>query len=290
MAEQNAAVDDKVVLTQKQFRRLKREARRARIAGDIVDLFGDPIPKALLEDYDLGAGAGEIPQGLQRKYLIRSNNISRCWNRVQLYAPELMREGQPKKILEMSTAHGGMLEVLRHFGHDVTGNDYVNLVYHPEGEAGSRAIYRDVNDTSFIREVDDYGLPVPKAGEPVADWPYRKIIESIGIPMSLFDAGHTPYPHKDKAFDVLFCFQAIEHYCHPKDWMQIVAEFCRITRQSIVIMLNPTREDLHAKDPSYLEAFNKARMDLRNYDANGFHCTSTHLHWGQALGFKLSAK
>jgi hypothetical protein len=80
--------------------------------------------------------------------------------------------------------------------------------------------------------------------------------------------------------------QAIEHYCHPSDWMQIVDEMCRIARQGVFLLLNPMMPEMTA-DPTYADAFHKARSDLRDFDRNGFRCVGCHLHWGQALGFKL---
>ena len=106
--------------------------------------------------------------------------------------------------------------------------------------------------------------------------------------MEIFDAGRVPYPLADKSFDVTLCFQAIEHYCHPKDWLPIVDEFCRISRKSVFIMLNrliPQFRDI----PEYLSEFNAFRLAMRSYRQNGFVCVSSHVHWDQALGFKLMA-
>lgn len=270
------------------IRSLQKEVRKLRLGGDIMDLFGDPVPKSLLSEYEVEDLDGQLSRNIQKKYKSRPANIKRCWNRVQLFLPELMHHDSPKqRVLEMSTAHGGMLEVLRHFGHDVMGNDYVNLV--ATGEDDSRALYRGVNDESFVREYDDYGLPVPKPGERLYDWPYRKIIESIDLPMSLFDAGKVPYPFEDKEFDVLICMQAIEHYCHPKDWMTIVDEFCRVTRKSIVLLLNPMLKNMGGAPRDYPKAYRQAKLDLRTYRRNGFACTGCHMLWGEPAGFKLTA-
>lgn len=274
--------------SRKFVRNLQKELRHLRVGGDIMDLFGDPVPKELLTEYKSDDLDGQLARNIQKKYKSRPANIKRCWNRVQLFLPELMHQDGPKqRVLEMSTAHGGMLEVLRHFGHEVVGNDYVNLV--SEDKAG-RALYRDLNDPDFNRETDDYGLPVPKAGEQLYDWPYRKIIESINIPMNLFDAGKTPYPIRSKDFDVLICMQAIEHYCHPKDWMNVVDEFCRVTKKSVVILLNPMLKNMGGAPRDYAEAYRKAKLDLRTYRRNGFVCSSTYMMWGEPAGFKLTAE
>ncbi len=267
---------------------LIRRVRQLKVGGDVMDLFGDPIPSELMGEYRVDDFDSNLRRGIQKKYLKRPSNIKRCWNRVQLYLPELMHHDAPgQKVLEMSTAHGGMLEVLRHFGHDVLGNDYLNFVSNTSEK--SRAFFRNLNDKDFQRETDDYGLPVPGPEDELVDWPYRRIIDSINIPMALFDAGHVPYPFEDKKFDVLICMQAIEHYCHPKDWMTIIDEFCRITRRSIVLLLNPVRDNLGGAPDDYEEAYSEAKYNLRNYRRNGFACTSCHMHWGEPVGFKLSA-
>lgn len=240
------------------------------------------IPRVLRRHYrlapDAWAGHGRKLQG---KYLKRRRNIARAMNRVHLYLPELVH-GPPCSVLELSTGHGAILEVLRHYGHTVLGNDYPNMV------SGRRerpsALFRSLNDPDFVREVDDYGLPIPTDAAP--DWPYRPIIESVGLPMNIFDAGCTPYPVADGAHDYVLCFQAIEHYCHPRDWMAVVAEMRRIARRGIFILLNPMLPDLAARS-DYAEAFEGFRSAMRRHDEGGFRCVGVFVNWGQALGFKL---
>ncbi len=253
-----------------------------------MDLFADPLPEALSGHYPVKNVDARLSRQIQRKYKRRPTNLLRCWNRVQLFLPELMHHyGPRRRVLEMSTAHGGMLEVLRYFGHDVLGNDYLNLTANREN---NRAFFREVNDANFKRSFDDYGLPVPENGDAVVDWPYRAIIESIGIPMKLFDGGLVPYPFEDKEFDVLICMQAIDHYCHPKDWLSIIDEFCRVTRKSIVLVLNPLIRQFNGMPDDYPDAYNEARLALRSYRRNGFACSSCHMMWGEPVGFKLTAE
>jgi hypothetical protein len=251
--------------------------------ADIGRHFETPVPAEFNQPYTVTetdwTGMSRPPQG---KYLNRKRNLRRAMNRIQLFLPELLG-GAPKRIFELSTAHGAILEVLRHYGHEVMGNDYVNMVSGDTPE--QRAIYRRVNDPGFVRDKDDYGLPIP-SGDQIVDWPYRPIIDSIGIPMALFDAGRTPYPLEAQSFDYVLSMQAIEHYCHPQDWMTIVDEMCRIARQGVFLLLNPMMPEMTA-DPVYAQAFHKARADLRDFDRHGFRCVGCHLHWGQALGFKL---
>ena len=106
------------------------------------------------------------------------------------------------------------------------------------------------------------------------------------MPIKLFDGGMTPYPIDKKSQDVMFCMQAIEHYCHPDEWGTILEEFCRITTQAIVIFLNKLPNHL-AEQPDYVAAFERAKIALRDYNANGFTCISVHMHWGEALGYRL---
>ena len=273
--------------TEAEIIELRRSLRRLRVGSDFLDLFGDPIPEDLLTDYPCEDVNRGLSREIQRKYSVRSKNIRRCWNRVEQYLPELMsHEAQKHNVLELSTAHGGMLEVLRHFGHDVVGTDYYNMLTVHGGQ--DTTIFRDVNDPEFTRFVDDFGQNIDADNTSEIVWPYKNIIESIGIPMALFDAGKTPYPLDEKQFDVVLCFQAIEHYCHPKHWLDLMDEFCRIARKSIVILVNPLNWRMVDND-EYVEAFNAAKLAMKKYDRNGFRCISTHMHWGEAAGFKFMA-
>lgn len=262
--------------------KIRKLVRKERTKADNLDLFGEAPPADLMTDYPLDEEGLVRNEKIQQKYAKRPRNIERSWNRVQLYFPELIG-AEPQDILEMSTAHGGMLEVLRHFGHRVMGTDYANMVWSKDGAA--MAQFRKLNDDRFAREVDDYGNPIDPEKP---DWPYRHITEAIDLPMTVFDAGVTPYPFADKSYDVTMCFQAIEHYCHPSDWMRIVDEFCRISRKTVFVMLNRLIPEFRAK-PDYKAAFDEFRLGMRGYRQNGFTCTASFVHWDQALGFKLQA-
>lgn len=39
----------------------------------------------------------------------------------------------------------------------------------------------------------------------------------------------------------------------------------------------------------YEDAFQNARINLRDYNANGFENVASHMHWGKVHGFKLVA-
>lgn len=266
--------------------RLRREVWQTKIAADKIDLFGEAPPAELLAPYSFDGVAGGPTRAAPKKYRDRAKNIRRSWNRLQLFLPEaLSSDARPLEVFEMSTAHGAMLEILRHFGHRVTGNDFANMAL-PD-DAGHRSAYRRLNDPGFARDTDDFGLPISEGNTP--DWPYRDIIESIGLDVRLFDGGRTPYPLEDKSFDVVICMQAMAHYCHPRDWMDVVDEFCRIARSKIVILLNPMREEAQPEMDDYPRAYEAFRLNLRNYAANGFTCTGCHFLWGGVHGFTLTA-
>lgn len=266
---------------------ISRRIHKLNRQPDAQDFFGVPLPEPLRGEYPFEWSETGMPKAIQRKYQKRSWNIRRSWNRLELFAPELLKHrDQPYSVFEMSTAHGGMLEVCRHFGHSILGNDYLNFTM---GQSkGQGAVHRPLNAEIADREVDDYDLPVPKDGEPLSEWCYRPIIEAMEIPMALFDGGKVPYPLEDKSHDYLFCMQAIEHYCHPDDWDEIIAEFCRISRRAIVIYLNRVPKHL-AHQPDYVAAFDRARNRLRDWNSQGFECTNVQLRFQQALGFKLTA-
>lgn len=180
------------------------------------------------------------------------------------------------KVLELSSAHGGMLEIYRHFGHEILGNDHANFLHEGAEE-------RPGHRTEIVT--------ASTGGEAISQeitWPYRKIVESIDLPTTIFDAGKTPYPLEDKNVDYLMTFQAIEHYCHPLAWPALIDEFCRVARRAIIVMLNPLHGHL-VNDNEYGIAFEDARKLLARFDRNGFRCTSVHIQWAQALGFKLTA-
>ena len=263
--------------------KIRKLVRKERTKADNLDLFGEGLPEELLTDYPLDAEGLARSAKMQQKYAKRSRNIERCWNRVQLYMPELLT-APPQDVLELSTAHGAMLEILRHYGHNVMGTDYANMAWSKDGAA--MAQFRKLNDPSFEREVDDHGNFIDPEKP---DWPYRHVVESIDLPMTVFDAGVAPYPFEDKSYDMVMCFQAIEHYCHPEDWMDLVDEFCRISRKSVFIMLNRLIPEFRAKK-DYNHAFNTFRREMRSYRKNGFYCVGSFVHWDQALGFKLIAE
>lgn len=73
--------------SRKFIRNLQKEVRKLRIGGDVMDLFGDPVPKELLTEYKPEDLDSRLARTIQKKYKSRPVNIKRCWNRVQLFLP-----------------------------------------------------------------------------------------------------------------------------------------------------------------------------------------------------------
>ncbi|AKS47364.1 Methyltransferase domain-containing protein [Octadecabacter temperatus] len=233
--------------------------RKSRTSDDAAALFGDQPPAALLSDYPLNAAGRDRSVMMQHKLTDRRFNVERCWNQVQQYMPELLTSS-PQDVLEVSTGHGAMLEILRHYGHNVMGTDYATETWSDESSSSEKP-----------------------------DWPFRHVVESIDLPMTVFDNTDGYYPFETKSFDTTLCFQALEHTGHPDDWMSSIDEFCRISRKSVFVMLGHLNPKTRASS-DYNYAFHSFRRELRSYRDNGFVCTGTFVHWGQALGFKLTAE
>lgn len=229
------------------------------------DVSGATVPHELLADYDLCPDGLERMSKLRRANADRATNVLRSWHRAQTYLPELLTS-DPQDVLELSTTHGAMLEVMRHYGHRVMGTDYAPSVWS--------------SDPSVIKA----NLSVTER----PDWPYRHVIDSVEVPMTLFDARTTPHPFKDKSFDCVICDESIAHYSYPDDWMELVAEFCRVSRRTVFVMLSPLTPYWRA-DAEYRCAFDRFRTRMERYQQNGFTCTTTFTEHCQVLGFKLTA-
>lgn len=224
-------------------------------------LWCPPLPDTFPGHYALGGYSERQVIRIARKYLVRRENLQRAWARVHHHFPETLTSQRPLDILEFSTAHGAMLEVWRHFGHRVRGTDFAGW---PD-DYNSKA-----KRPSFLETILGEPHDNPR-GPKTLGWVYQPIIESLGLEVDLFDAGRLPYPYGDKSFDVLCCYQAIEAYGTPDTWMQIVEDFCRIARQSIVIGFNPPPRKLR-DDETHMALTREVTDRLRRYDRNGFQC------------------
>lgn len=253
---------------------------------EVIAAFDAPPPEDFTIPYSLTPEqvARLAQHRVQRKYVKRFANIRRSWALLLQYMPELMAQNaRPRDVLEMSTAHGATLEILRHKGHRVRGNDYANFL-NPKNGHDSRE--RGVNEFVPGLHRDDHGF-INEKGE-IEGWIYQPIIESLGLEVDLFDAGQVPYPYEDDRFDCVMSFDALEHYCHPRDWLFVIDEMVRIARRSVLVVTNPVQEH-KLKDAAYLEAFYTFQKDMRQYRDGGFECVFAGMYRHQVTVFKLMA-
>lgn len=261
------------------------KGRRMPQDNEVIAAFDDPPPEDLAQAYDLSPEAlAQVSRTVQRKYVVHFKNIRRSWALLLQHMPELMAEDAPRQsVLEMSTAHGATLEILRRKGHQVTGNDYAAF-FGEDSPLDTRL--RGAGEAALEGLADKDGLNAPGAG--ISRWPYQPIIESLGLDVRLFDGGNPPYPFDDRAFDTVLCFDAIEHYCHPRDWMRIVDEFARLARRSILLVLNPLNPlNPVTDDPAYGEAYRAFQRQIRGFRGRGFRCVHAGLYRHQVTVFKL---
>ena len=227
------------------------------------------LPEKFETDYRLGEYDDERIGQVMWKYLVRRDNAMRAWVRINHHLPETLIGDDPLDILECSTAHGAMLEIWRDYGHRVVGTDFAWTV-----EGRERVRGKGVKKPWHAKLLKT--LRSEKHGQQMANevpgWPYQPIIESLGLDVRLFDGAQRPYPFEDKSFDIVCCYQAIEAYTGPEQWLDTVAEFCRIARKTVVIGFNPLPVE-RANDPDQVEAARVAWLAMQSFNAHGF-CTS----------------
>lgn len=228
---------------------------------DERQLWCPPVPESFPSQYDFGGYPERQVIRIARKYLLRKDNLRRAWARIHHHFPETVAPGPKLDILEFSTAHGAMLEVWHHFGHRVRGTDFAGWPDNYNAKAKRPGFLSDAFDVSH-----DY----PRAKKNLG-WIYQPIIEGLGYQVDLFDAGALPYAYADKSYDVICCYQAIEAYASPEKWINIVDEFCRIARKSIVVGFNPPSVKLR-NDEDHMDLVRSATDELRSYNRNGFKC------------------
>ncbi|PTV95685.1 methyltransferase family protein [Rhodobacter aestuarii] len=262
---------------------LKQKIPKQPSVDEVIAAFDAPPPEAFSAPYALSEEAiAQLSKSVQRKYVVRFKNIRRSWHLLLQYMPELMvEEGARQDVLEMSSAHGATLEILRHFGHRAIGNDFANFLGR---DGGLDTRFREANALDLAAAEDDHKLNHGDGA--ILNWPYRPLIESKGLDVRLFDAGHVPYPFEDNSFDTVLCFDALEHYCHPKDWLKIVGEFTRLARRSVLLITNPVQAHL-LSDTTYMETFYAFQKAMRRYRDNGFACVYAGINRNQLTVYKL---
>jgi hypothetical protein len=224
------------------------------------NLWCPPMPESFHNHYRLAGYPEDQVIRIAKKYMIRPENLSRAWVRIHHHFPETTNSSETLDILEFSTAHGAMLEVWRYFGHKVRGTDF----------GGWPDDYNRNKHDKLIDGVSEESHEFARMPKNLA-WVYQPIVESIGVEVDLFDAGVLPYAYEDKSYDIICCYQSLEAYAKPEQWAEIVKEFCRIARQSIVIGFNPPPRELR-HDLAHNEAFRSAIEGLRQWKSGGFEC------------------
>lgn len=225
-----------------------------------------PLPERFAGHYKLGKYHENAITQVMWKYLNRQTNLNRAWIRINHHLPETLTTDQQLDILEFSTAHGAMLEIWRDKGHKVVGTDYAWTAGHDHVQ--NKGVKRKWHE-AMLRDLQAEVSPAP-AHPPITGYPYQAITESLGLDIRLFDGGQWPYPFEDNSFDVVVCYQAIEAYATADKWMEIIREFCRIARKTVVVGFNPL--PLHrADDPWEMEEARKAWTEMQHFKDCGFH-------------------
>lgn len=232
-----------------------------------------PLPDQFKTPYALGNYDRDRVSDIMWKYLVRQVNCQRAWVRLNHHMPEAL-VGGPLDVLELSTAHGATLEILRSFGHRVVGNDYPWVVegadrrHKGERRSWHRTILDDVTAVTHDNPVAD----------PVEGWPYQPIIESLGLDVRLFDGGAPPYPFDDDSVDHVVSYQAIEAYGGPDRWLDFIREMCRIARKAVVVGFNPLPIQKYDGGGTVEDA-RAAWLALQRFDERGFR--PVHFEIGQ---------
>ena len=222
------------------------------------------LPEAFNDRYRLGGYSTQQIDRIMWKYLVRRNNCERAWVRILQHMPETLNS-EPLDILELSTAHGAMLEIWRHYGHRVAGTDFAWA----KGDAkvqrkGTKKPWQ-FQEMELLRAQTSECERV----EEIDGWPYQPIIESLGLDVTLHDGGLLPYPFGDNSFDYVCAYQAIEAYADPARWPEIVDEMVRIARRCVVLGFNPPEVAMRADE----EMWGRCRAawdDMMTYNRNGF--------------------
>ena len=217
--------------------------------------------------YALGDYPDERVRQIMFKYMERRTNLSRAWTRICHHFPETI--GAPAlTCLEFGTAHGAMLELWRALGHVVVGTDFPWREGKEAVLTPSRPWHRQALASCLAR-----GHEGPLA-EPVEGWAYQPIIESLGLDVRLLDGRAWPYPFEDKSFDIVCGYQAIDAFAPPEKWPEVVGEFCRIARRSVVVGYNPL-PIRQADEDDRQSAAKEAWLRLQNFSAYGMRTVFT---------------
>lgn len=218
--------------------------------------------------YALGGYEDEHVRKIMFKYLIRKRNLTRAWTRICHHLPEVMSSDTSLDCLEFGTAHGATLEIWRALGHRAVGTDW-------PWRAGNEVTLTPFKPwhTTALEEVAGSTHDNPRS-ERIEGWAYQPIVESLGLDVRLIDGRDRPYPFADKSFDVVCAYQCIDAFAEPEEWPAVVAELCRIARQTVVVGYNPLGVE-HKNDADRQAEAREAWRELQCFSAHGLSTVFT---------------
>lgn len=161
------------------------------------------IPPEIMTPYDLDV-IDRVRAFIPLKYQFRALNGLRELARTHVMFPELLRESEPREIIDLSAGGCGIADALGYFGHKVDICDYF--------------------DENKINPVGDS---------------YAEIHRLLGLTCRVFDGRSLPYGFADNSYDIVLVHQAIDAYGPVSVWSDIVDELLRIARLSVGFVLNP---------------------------------------------------
>ena len=137
------------------------------------------------------------------KYFDRDRVLHVLWSRLSYLAPDWLVHipKNSKKVVDVSAGNGASLEIMRHFGYDITGMDLYKKLYAK----------------------------------------YELFIKSQNIPLIRHDCSTFPYPLKTKEYDLLINFGAIGQYFDDdleRNWIRVLNEFARVAKSTILFIPN----------------------------------------------------
>tara|TARA_B100001027_G_C16228575_1_gene313421 strand:- start:416 stop:1030 length:615 start_codon:yes stop_codon:yes gene_type:complete len=132
------------------------------------------------------------------KFLDRNRTIKSNWNRLHSCAEDVLLGEKTARILDVGCGNGATMEIFRYYGHEAVGLDV------PFGDSHL----------------------------------YSPMLNSQGLKCVVHDGAVTPYPFKDDEFDLVVCWGVFNFFRPVQGWPDILDEFARITKRSIILAPN----------------------------------------------------
>ncbi|MFB9149880.1 hypothetical protein [Roseovarius ramblicola] len=178
---------------------LRRTARLSKW----LDESGVEVPAKIMSPYALGV-LDRCRARIPLKYQYRALNGLRELARTHVLFPELLSDGEPVEIIDLSAGGCGTADVLGQYGHKVEICDYFDAnKINPMGHS------------------------------------YAELHKFLGLNCRFFDGRSLPYEFADESRDIVLVYQAIDAYGPVAMWYDIVDELLRIARRSVGLVLNP---------------------------------------------------